>query len=243
MANTSGYIRRDRIWERKWDMLSSKKKTRSGKESYIKTRCSVRSSLQLLEHYNKIIIIIDSLSTIMTAENHTQTKNPKTQTIRMMLDHEGPRITLLKVPSHVGIPGNEKANQAAKEVLAEDISTTEIYPPDDLKKWLTEEDFKKRGQRWKNRNNEMKERKPDVNKKEDTRGMPGKEQVAISRLRTGYTRATHDPKIGNPLCPFCNTHLSVYHILWECNETEDQRTNMDMKKVQWINGKSYGKDN
>jgi hypothetical protein len=60
--------------------------------------------------------------------------------------------------------------------------------------------------------------------------MPRKEQVAISRLRTGYTRATHGPKmegVGNLLCPFWNTYLSVDHILWECKETEDQRTNMD----------------
>jgi hypothetical protein len=50
-----------------------------------------------------------------------------------MLDHEGPRFTLLWVPSHKGIPGNEKADQAAKKTLDEDISTTERYPPDDLK--------------------------------------------------------------------------------------------------------------
>jgi hypothetical protein len=62
---------------------------------------------------------------------------------------------------------------------------------------LTEEDFKKRDQRWKNGNNKMKERKPDVDRKEDTKEMPRKEQVAMSRLRTGYTRATHGPKTAN----------------------------------------------
>jgi hypothetical protein len=70
--------------------------------------------------------------------------------------------------------------------------------------------------------------------------MPRKEQVAISRLRPGYTRATHGPKmigVGNPLCPFCNTYLSADHLLWECKETEDQRTNMDMNNEQWINAK------
>jgi hypothetical protein len=97
-----------------------------------------------------------------------------------------------------------------------------------LKKWLTEEDFKKRNQRWKNGNNKM---KGSVDREEDTKGMPMKEQVAISRLRTGYTRAIHGPKVegvGNPLCPFCNNDLSVDHILWECKETEDQRTSMDV---------------
>jgi hypothetical protein len=67
-----------------------------------------------------------------------------------------------------------------------------------------------------------------------------KEQVAISRFRTGYTSATHGPKmkgISNPLCPFCNTYLSVDHILWKCRETEDQRMKTDMRKEQWINGK------
>jgi hypothetical protein len=99
--------------------------------------------------------------------------------------------------------------------------------------------LKKKDQRWINGNNEMKERQPDVDRKEDTKGRPRKKQVAISRLRAGYTRANHGPKmeeVNNSLCPFCNTHLSIDHILWECKETEDQRTNMDMKKEQWNNG-------
>jgi hypothetical protein len=178
----------------------------------------------------------------MAAESRTLTKNSDTQTIRKMLDHKGPRITLPWVPSHKEISGNEKADQAAKEALDEDISTTERYPPDHLKKWLTEEDFKKWDQRWKNGNNEMKERKPDVDRKEDTERMPSKEQVAISRLRTRYTRSTHGPKmegVSNPLFPFCSTHLSVNQ--WECKETEDQRTNMDMNKKQWNNGKKVWK--
>jgi hypothetical protein len=102
----------------------------------------------------------------MAAENRTPTKNPKTQTIRKILDHEGPRITLLWVPIHVGIPGNEKADQAAKEALDEDNSSTG--------KWLTEKDFKKRDKRWKNGNNEMKEKNPDVDRKGDTKGMSRK---------------------------------------------------------------------
>jgi hypothetical protein len=138
MANTSKYIRTDRKWETKQDILSSNKSTPSRKESYLKTR-SVFSAEQsaIIEAIqseknsrHKIVTITDSLSTIMAAESSTPTKNPKTQTIRKMLDRE--------LPSY-GSPFTRK-NQVT---LDEEIPTTERYPPDNLKKWLTEEDFKK----------------------------------------------------------------------------------------------------
>jgi hypothetical protein len=91
-----------------------------------------------------------------------------------------------------------RTNHAVQEALDEDISTTERYPSDDLKKWLTVEDFKKRVQWWKNGNNEMKERKPNVDRKEDTKKMPKKEQVAISRLRTGHTHGLKMEGVSNP---------------------------------------------
>jgi hypothetical protein len=189
------------------------------KEEYtIKKRILPQNTVFIVE---QSAIIGAILRTIMAVKSRTPTENLKTQTIRKMLDHEGPRITLLWVSSHKGIPGNEKVNQAAKETLDEDILTTERHPPDDLKKWLTEEDFKKRYQRRKNGNNEMTESKPDVDRKKDTKGMPRKEQVAISRFRTGDMRVTHGPKmegVSNPLCSLCNTHLSVDHILWECKK-------------------------
>jgi hypothetical protein len=64
-----------------------------------------------------------------------------------MLYHQVPRITILWVPSHKGILGNEKTDQAAKKALDEDMPTTERYSPDDLKKWSTEEDERKETER------------------------------------------------------------------------------------------------
>jgi ribonuclease HI len=91
--------------------------------------------------------MLSSKKSTPKAESRTTTKNPKTKAIRKMLDTERPLTTLLWVSSHKGIPGNEKTNQAAIEALHEDILTTERYPPDNLKKLLTEEDLKKRDQR------------------------------------------------------------------------------------------------
>jgi hypothetical protein len=87
------------------------------------------------------------------------------------------------------------------------MPTTKRYSPYDLKKWLTKEDFKKR-ERWKNGNNKMKERKPDVDRKEDEKGMPKKEKV--TRLRTGYMRATHRPKMERLAIHFAPSATPIY---------------------------------
>jgi hypothetical protein len=125
----------------------------------------------------------------------------------------------------------------------------------ETKKWLTEEDFKNRDQRWKNGNNEMKEMKPDVDRKEDTKKMPRKEQMAISRLRTGYKRATHCPKmeeVSNLLCPFCNTYPSTKKKLrtrewawtWKRNNGSTGKYNYAKEiglKTEYRNGKNNWK--
>jgi hypothetical protein len=160
----------------------------------------------------------------MAAENRTPKKNPQTQTIRMMLDHEGPRITLLWIPSHAGIPGNEKADQAAKEALDEDISTTERYPPDDLKKWLTEEDFKKRDQRLKNGNNEMKERKPDVDRKQYTKGMPRKSKLQYPYSEPGIRGPTTAPRWKGSPIQYAPCATPIYPSTTYCGNTKKLRT-------------------
>jgi hypothetical protein len=50
--------------------------------------------------------------------------------------------------------------------------------------------------------------------------------VVVSRLRTGYTRATHRhviEKTPSPECSFCGVSLTTEHILWKCTETTRER--------------------
>jgi hypothetical protein len=87
-----------------------------------------------------IVIITDSLSTIMAAKSRTPTNNPKKKTIRKMLDHDGPRIILLR-------PTRQRKKRWTR------IYQPLIYPPD-------EEMVDRRG---------LKKKRPKMEKTETTR--------------------------------------------------------------------------
>jgi hypothetical protein len=63
--------------------------------------------------------------------------------------------------------------------------------------------------RWRNGSNNMKGRKTEHEYDGDPRrGMTRRKQVVIARLRTRYTKSTHEPRmngITDPQCPFCET--------------------------------------
>jgi hypothetical protein len=78
----------------------------------------------------------------------------------------------------------------------------------------------------------MKERKPHHKMNTNTKPMTRRE-VVISRLRTGYTRATHSAVMDkelSPECPFCAVNITTDHILRYCKETETKRLQMNITK-------------
>jgi hypothetical protein len=59
------------------------------------------------------------------------------------------------------------------------------------------------------------------------------DQVAVTRLRTGYSRAIHRYKIEgtpDPNCLFCSAKLTLEQILWQCKETVEERQKSNMAK-------------
>jgi hypothetical protein len=111
----------------------------------------------------------------------------------------------------MGIPGNEQADEQADEeakaTLDDDLEQNEEYPPNYLENWLKAETAKNRKERWRNGNNNnwKTEHKYD----EDTRAMTRREQVVISRLRMGHTRATYGPRMNRITNPQSRSALFV----------------------------------
>jgi ribonuclease HI len=78
------------------------------------------------------VIKTDSRSTLIPVERGNDSKNPKTLSLIELLDEEREKVTLLWVPGHMGIPGNEIADDEVKASLENDLLSTEKYPPQDL---------------------------------------------------------------------------------------------------------------
>jgi hypothetical protein len=98
--------------------------------------------------------------------------------IRKLIDQASTIITLLWVPSRVGIPGNE----AAKEALNEAAHQTETYPPQDLIAWIKEKHGQKQHEKWENSTTTLKERNPHHIMNTNTKTMTRREQVVIKPL-------------------------------------------------------------
>jgi hypothetical protein len=90
----------------------------------------------------------------------------------------------------------------------------------------------------------MKERKKNMGWQNDTEKLKKRNLVVVPRLRTGYSRATHNKmeETPDPDCPFCCAKLTLAHILWQCNsETEEEKRKSKKMKELWEKGEQGAK--
>ena len=138
-----------------------------------------------------------------------------------LLSDKGTHVRFCWIPSHRGIEGNEKVDQSAKESLDHDIDPLARVHYADLKPLINSYIQQLVQIKW-----DMYAHGRDLYLLKPTLGPPNKfqhltraEEVVITRLRIGHTKATksHISSRGPPTsCHHCGQTLTIDHMLLEC---------------------------
>ena len=160
------------------------------------------------------------------------------------LKHDGFTIKFCWIPSHVGIRGNESADQLAKSALQYDHPSNSKIPYTDLildvkryihHEWQDHYDM----EHFYNRPIKLHHIVPTI-RPFFTNGLNRRDEQIIHRLRIGHTRLTHSYLMEGlkqvPQCHYCKSDLlSVFHIMIECEYFDRIRSGFysasDMKEL------------
>ncbi|MEN8173077.1 MAG: reverse transcriptase domain-containing protein [Chloroflexota bacterium] len=179
---------------------------------------------------NDFIIFSDSISSLQALQN-MQPRNPLVMlTLQNYnnLVNDGKRIVLCWIPGHVGIKGNEKADDAAKKALNSAITTIPI-PYTDLKNAIDQSITKSWQSFWDVQyDNKLHIIKPQIGKTKHSNRSNRREEVVLARTRIGHTYLTDchllkgEPR---PMCIPCQSPLTTRHILLDCIDFAHIRQN------------------
>lgn len=195
-------------------------------EMYALLQAVIYTCRNFNQHY---VIASDSLSSLLSCRK-LYPDNPIAQLIiKELASHplQENHPTFIYVPSHVGIFGNEQADQAARQAAILEGENTQVHTHTDIKNHLKQKILEIHNSEWQQSHNKLKEIQQDTR-----RPLPfpktRRAQVIISRLRIGHTRITHEhlmKKTEPPICETCQVIITVKHLLIECNKFINERRN------------------
>lgn len=133
---------------------------------------------------------------------------------------QGRKITLMWIPSHQGIPGNELADAAAKEATRLPLHVPTSIPHIDAIKYISRKLHNHWQTSWKeSSSSKLHEVTQHSRMKYPLQNFKRQDQVIITRLRVGHTKITHSYLLDRtlpPTCTNCHSKISVRHIISEC---------------------------
>jgi ribonuclease HI len=189
---------------------------------------AIYDSLGICDHVpqESITIITDSKSAIQSINNYNN-NNPLVQNIQSRISALNKPVHLCWVPAHVGVPGNEQADTAARDVItASDIQDIPI-PRSDFKALVKSKTKHRWKEKWEAIDSNKLREITDSTKLLPNVTSPNREwERALTRLRVGHSRLTHGYLMegGNPPeCDICILPLTIKHILTECNKYIPER--------------------
>ena len=203
------------------DRLSDNMSVTSG-EQY-----AIYRTLQFIKSRNvqRSVICIDSTSALLAASAFCPS-SPIARNIQDIfhdLTNLGFVINFLWIPSHMGIPGNDRADNKAKEAINLEVSRNVSTDHSEYIPLVKEHIHAFCNTMWMRHhpNTNLKQVKDRVEEWESASRPSRREEMVLSRLRLGHSRLTHSfllDRSARPECDRCQCYMSVGHILLECRK-------------------------
>ena len=132
------------------------------------------------------------------------------------------------IPSHIGIKGNERADELAKVATEYEPSPTIKVPSPDFRPTINKFVNKTWQSRWDDEvRNKLHETENDVGKHPGISKRRRRDEIVLARLRIGHSHLTHsyilkgeDP----PWCVICDCQVTIKHILLDCTDFTQSRS-------------------
>ena len=204
---------------------------------------------EILECKN-VVLLTDSMSSIQAMKKYFPPSHAfiinALKTKYIDLTAEGFDITIQYVPAHIGIPGNEKADELAK--LGHAKQETQ-FPLDktEIKIKIKEKMMNTWNQRYETEINDdlhLGKIKRDIKNWPWARNKCRRTEAALCRLRIGHVglnKHLNRFELSNtPLCQRCNTDETTDHFLLHCQNHRAERRKMirSLQKENIINPKT-----
>ena len=124
------------------------------------------------------------------------------------------------IPSHVGIPGNDKVDSLARTALSQDCPQLSSVPASDYSPAFRSFLYHRWQTFWSSlTNNKLRSAKPSIYPWTQPSHSNRRWETALARLRIGHTHLTHSylmSRTPQPSCPSWNVTSSLYHFLLLC---------------------------
>ena len=187
---------------------------------------SLRNHAQISQ-LTRMIVYSDSMSCLQAIEGEDTGKHFICHII-WLLNDKGTHIRFCWIPSHCGIDGNERVDQLANETLDHDMDPLVGVHCADLKPQVNSYIQQLAQIKW-----DVAVHGRDLYFVKPTLGPPKKfqhlaraEEVVITRLRIGHTKATKSHILSrgpSTTCHHCGQTLAIDHMLLECAVLQECR--------------------
>lgn len=174
--------------------------------------------------YPKALLISDSLSSVISIEEHNSAANPCMVSeiwLSLYRNHSsGKTVELLWVPSHNGIQGNETVDKVARNALKNAVEIDLAYEMSDIYRLTNEYILNTWQSQWTSSNVFYKYICPDVSFRVKYKDSNRHKEVQLTRLRFDKTRLIgHLYKYGIILsgeCSLCGEFEDPQHVFMDC---------------------------